>query len=122
MFYRVFHRIFAVLPTLARLGVGRVVVQADLAVARAARDMQRVHHASPGSMSVCEMSSTNFRVSRPGPIVSESRRPAAVVVTAAQDALARRLPLQDKWRRCPHSSHRVVAYTHDALVTDEPAA
>ena len=47
MFYSVFHRIFAVLPTLARLGVGRVLVHADLALPAHARDIQRVHHASP---------------------------------------------------------------------------
>jgi pimeloyl-ACP methyl ester carboxylesterase len=42
MFYRVFHRIFAVLPTLARLGVGRVVVQPYAALPAPARDMQVV--------------------------------------------------------------------------------
>src|SRR6185295_1817963 len=77
MFYRVFHRIFAVLPTLARLGVGRVVVQPYAALPAPARDMTRVHYAS-----------ARFYVSlrnefeelpaflAPGPIVSESRRSA----------------------------------------------
>jgi pimeloyl-ACP methyl ester carboxylesterase len=46
-FYSVFHRIFAMLPTLARLGVGRVIVHADPALPAHARDIQRVHHASP---------------------------------------------------------------------------
>ena len=46
-----------------------------------------------------------------------------VVVTAARDAQAGWLPLQDKMATLStNSSHRVVPYTHDALVTDQTAA
>jgi hypothetical protein len=46
-----------------------------------------------------------------------------VVVTAARDALAGWLPLQDRMARLStNSSHRVVPYTHDAIVTDRTAA
>ena len=44
-------------------------------------------------------------------------------MTAAQDALAGWLPLQDKMATLStNSSHRVVPYTHDALITDQTAA
>ena len=46
-----------------------------------------------------------------------------VVVTAARDAETGWLPLQDKLATLStNSSHRVVPYTHDALVTDQTAA
>jgi hypothetical protein len=45
------------------------------------------------------------------------------VVSAAQDAQAGWLPLQDRLARLStNSSHRVVSYAHIALVTDETAA
>ena len=46
-FYNRFRRIFAVLPTLARLGVGRLVVQPDSTLPQPARGTQRLHHESP---------------------------------------------------------------------------
>jgi hypothetical protein len=46
-----------------------------------------------------------------------------VVVTATRDALAGWLPLQDRMAKLStNSSHRLVPYTHDALVTDRTAA
>jgi hypothetical protein len=46
-----------------------------------------------------------------------------IVVTAAQDAQAGWLPLQDRLARLStNSSHRVVPSTHIALVTDQTAA
>jgi hypothetical protein len=46
-----------------------------------------------------------------------------VVLTAGQDAEAGWLPLQDKMATLSmNSSHHVVPYTHDALVTDQTAA
>jgi pimeloyl-ACP methyl ester carboxylesterase len=47
-FYRVFHRIFAVLPTLGRLGIGRVAVHPYVDLPASAREVQRVHYASAG--------------------------------------------------------------------------
>jgi len=44
-------------------------------------------------------------------------------VTAARDAQAGWLPLQDEMATLStNSSHRVVPYTHDALITDQTAA
>jgi hypothetical protein len=46
-----------------------------------------------------------------------------VVVTAERDAMAGWLPLQDRMAMLStNSSHRLVPYTHDALVTDQTAA
>jgi hypothetical protein len=46
-----------------------------------------------------------------------------VVVAATRDALAGWLPLQDRIARLStDSSHRLVPYPHDALVTDRTAA
>jgi hypothetical protein len=46
-----------------------------------------------------------------------------VVVTATQDALAGWLPLQDRMATLStNSSHPVVPYAHDGLVTDQTAA
>jgi hypothetical protein len=46
-----------------------------------------------------------------------------VVVTAARDAQAGWLPLQEEMATLStNSSHRVVPYTHDALITDQTAA
>jgi hypothetical protein len=46
-----------------------------------------------------------------------------VIVTAARDAQAGWLPLQDRMATLStNSSHRVVPYTHDALVNDQTAA
>jgi hypothetical protein len=46
-----------------------------------------------------------------------------VVVTAARDAQAGWLPLQDKMATLStNSSHRVVPYTHDTCITDQTAA
>jgi hypothetical protein len=46
-----------------------------------------------------------------------------VVVTAAVDAQAGWLPLQEEMTTLSaNSSHRVVPYAHDALITDETAA
>jgi pimeloyl-ACP methyl ester carboxylesterase len=123
-FYSVFHRIFAMLPTLARLGVGRVIVHADPALPAHARDIQRVHHASPRlyRSQRDEFDELPTALAQARSFQSLGDRPL-VVVTAAQDAVAGWLPLQDKMAMLStNSSHRVVPYTHDALVTDQTAA
>jgi pimeloyl-ACP methyl ester carboxylesterase len=124
MFYGVFHRVFAVLPTLARLGVGRVIVHADFALPLYARDMQRVHHASPRLYRSLRdgFDELPMALAQARSFQSLGDRPL-VVVTAAQDAFAGWLPLQDRMAMLStNSSHRVVPYTHDALVTDQTAA
>ena len=58
-----------------------------------------------------------------GPFVSRLRPPPLVVVTAARDAQAGWLSLQERMATLStNSSHRVVPYTHDALITDHTAA
>jgi pimeloyl-ACP methyl ester carboxylesterase len=124
MFYRVFHRIFAVLPTLARLGVGRVVVQPYAALPAPARDMQRVHYASAGFYVSLrnEFEELPASLAQARSFQSLGDRPL-IVVTAAQDAQAGWLPLQDRLAGLStNSSHRVVPSTHIALVTDQTPA
>jgi pimeloyl-ACP methyl ester carboxylesterase len=124
VFYSAFHRIYAVLPTLARLGVGRVLVQADLDLPAAARDVQRVHHASARLYRSLrdEFEELPTALAQARSCQSLGDRPL-VVVTAAQDPQTEWLPLQDRMATLStNSSHRVVPYTHNALVTDRTAA
>jgi pimeloyl-ACP methyl ester carboxylesterase len=123
-FYRVFHRIFAVLPTLARLGVGRVVVQPYVDLPARAREVQRVHYASARFYLSLRDEFENLPASlaQARSFQSLGDRPL-VVVSAAQDAQAGWLPLQDTLAKLStNSSHRVVPATHIALVTDQTAA
>lgn len=123
-FYRVFHRIFAVLPTLARLGVGRVVVHPYGELPARAREMQRVHYASAGFYRSLrdEFEALPASLAKAGSFQSLGTRPL-VVVTAAQDPHAGWLPLQEMLARLStNSSHRVVPATHISLVTDQTAA
>jgi pimeloyl-ACP methyl ester carboxylesterase len=123
-FYRVFHRIFAVLPTLARLGVGRVVVQPYVDLPARAREVQRVHYASARFYLSLrdEFEKLPASLAQARSFQSLGDRPL-VVVSAAQDAQAGWLPLQDTLAKLStNSSHRVVPATHIALVTDQTAA
>jgi pimeloyl-ACP methyl ester carboxylesterase len=124
LFYSRFHRILAVLPTLARIGVGRLVVRAELALPAPSRDMQRVHHASARLYRSLrdEFDELPTALAQARSFQSLGDRPL-IVVTAARDAIAGWLPLQDRMATLStNSSHRVVAYGHDALVTDRTAA
>jgi pimeloyl-ACP methyl ester carboxylesterase len=123
MFYRAFHRIFAVLPTLARLGVGRVVVQTYVGLPAAAREMQRVHYASARFYLSLrdEFEELPASLAQARSVQGLGDRPL-VVVTAAQDPQAGWLQLQERLARLStNSSHRLVPFTHIALVTDQTA-
>ena len=123
-FYNRFRRISALLPTLARLGVGRLVVHADLALPQPARDIQRLHHASPRLYRSLrdEVAELPTSLAQARSFQNVGDRPL-VVVTAARDALSGWLPLQASMATLStNSSHRVVQHTHDALVTDQTAA
>ena len=111
LFYAVFRRVSALLPSLARLGVGRLFYHADVGQLPAnARSLRDEFAELPTSL----QQARSFQ--------SLGDRPL-VVVTAALDALAGWLPLQDEMATLStNSSHRVVPYTHDALVTDQTAA
>jgi pimeloyl-ACP methyl ester carboxylesterase len=122
-FYNRFHRISALLPSLARLGVGRLV-PADRALPQPASDIQRLHHASARLYRSLrdEFAELPTSLAQARSFQSLGDRPL-VVVTAAEDALAGWLPLQDRMATLStNSSHRVVPYTHDALITDQTAA
>jgi pimeloyl-ACP methyl ester carboxylesterase len=110
-FYAVFRRVFALLPSLARLGVGRLFYHGDVghlpANARSLRD---------------EFAELPTSLAQARSFQSLGDRPL-VVVTAAVDTQAGWLPLQDQMATLStNSSHRVAPYTHDALITDGTAA
>jgi pimeloyl-ACP methyl ester carboxylesterase len=122
-FYSAFRRISALLPSLARLGVGRLVPP-DRALPEPARDIQHLHHASPRLYRSLrdEFAELPTSLAQARSFQNLGDRPL-VVVTATRDALAGWLPLQDRMARLStNSSHRLVPYTHDALVTDRTAA
>jgi pimeloyl-ACP methyl ester carboxylesterase len=122
-FYRVFRRISALLPSLARLGAGRLI-SADRALPEPARNIQHLHHASPRLHRSLrdEFARLPTSLAQARSVQDLGDRPL-VVVTATRDALAGWLPLQDRLARLStNSSHRLVSCTHDALVTDRTAA
>lgn len=122
-FYSAFRRASALLPSLARLGVGRLVPP-DRALPEAAREIQHFHHASPRLYRSLrdEFAELPTSLAQAGSFQSFGDRPL-VVVTATRDALAGWLPLQDRIASLStNSSHRLVPYTHDALVADRTAA
>ena len=122
-FYSAFRRISALLPSLARLGVGRLV-PSDGALPEPSRDMHQLHHASPRLYRSLrdELAELPATLAQARAFQNLGDRPL-VVVTATRDALAGWLPLQDRLARLStNSSHRLVPYTHDALVTDRTAA
>lgn len=124
-FYRRLRRISALLPILARLGVGRLAFHDSFeSLPAPARDVQRRHHASArlyGSLRD-EVSAlpAALRQARASP--GMGARPL-VVVTASRDALPGWAALQDELATLStRSQHRVVPCTHDALVSDRVAA
>jgi pimeloyl-ACP methyl ester carboxylesterase len=122
-FYSAFRRISALLPSLARLGLGRFIPP-DRALPEPARDIQHLHHASPRLYRSLrdEFAELPASLAQARSFRNLGNRPL-VVVTATRDALAGWLPLQDRMAKLStNSSHRLVPYTHDALVTDRTAA
>ena len=108
-FYSVFRRVSALLPSLARLGVGRLVSGPD-ASARSARSLRDEFAELPTALAQAR----SFQ--------SLGDRPL-VVVTAARDAMAGWLPLQDAMAKLStNSRHEVVPFEHAELITDEAAA
>ena len=96
---------------MARLGVGRLVFPANVGSLPAnARSLRDEFAELPTSLAQAR----SFQNLGDRPLV---------VVTAALDAQAGWLPLQDEMATMStNSSHRVVPYAHDALITDEAAA
>jgi pimeloyl-ACP methyl ester carboxylesterase len=110
-FYDRFRRVFALLPSVARLGAGRLVFADHVgSVPANARSLRDEFAELPTSLAQAR----SFQNLGDRPLV---------VVTAAMDAPAGWLPLQDEMATLSmNSSHRVVPYTHEALITDETAA
>jgi len=122
-FYAVFRRVYPLFPSLARLGVGRLL-PADGALPVHARGIEHLHHASARLYlsQRDEFAELPASLAQARAVHDLGARPL-VVVTAARDAMVGWLPLQDRMAALStNSSHRVVPYTHDALVTDETAA
>jgi pimeloyl-ACP methyl ester carboxylesterase len=125
LFYNGFRRVSAVLPSLARLGVGRLLYHASFSTWPApARDMERFTYSSARAARSLrdEFAELPTSLAQARSFQNLGDRPL-VVVTAERDAMAGWLPLQDRMATLStNSSHRVVPYTHDGLVTDQTAA
>jgi len=125
VFYNGFRRVSALLPSLARIGVGRVLYHAGFdGLPANVRDMQRFTYSSTRAARSLrdEFSELPTSLAQARSFQNLGDRPL-VVVTAERDAMAGWLPLQDRMATLStNSSHRVVPYTHDGLVTDQTAA
>jgi len=109
IFYAGLRRVSAVLPSLARLGVGRLV-SGPHASARTARSFRDEVAELPTALA--EARSFQSLGDRP-----------LVVVTATRGAMAGWFPLQDAMAKLStNSRHEVVPFEHAELVTDTVAA
>jgi len=125
VFYNGFRRVSALLPSLARIGVGRVLYHDGFdGLPANVRDMQRFTYSSTRAARSLrdEFAELPTSLAQARSFQNLGDRPL-VVVTAERDAMAGWLPLQDRMATLStNSSHRVVPYTHDGLVTDQTAA
>jgi pimeloyl-ACP methyl ester carboxylesterase len=107
-FYNRFRRVFAVLPSLARLGVGRLF--SNDASARHALSLRDEFAELPTSLAQAR----SFQSLNDRPLI---------VVTASRDAEVGWLPLQDEMTRLStNSRHVVVPYAHAEIITSARAA
>lgn len=106
-FYSRFRRVSGLLPSLARVGVGRFAAHSSARHYNSLRD---------------EFSELPTSLAQARSFQSLGDRPL-VVLTASEGAQKGWLPLQDGLAALSsNSSHRIVPFTHDALVTEEDAA
>ena len=121
----VLRRVSGLAPSVARLGVGRLAFRGAFAnLPPQARDMERLNSSSARAARSLrdEIAELPTSLAQARAFQSLGDRPLAVV-TAAVDAMAGWLPLQDEMATLStNSSHRLVPYTHDALVTDQDAS
>jgi pimeloyl-ACP methyl ester carboxylesterase len=124
-FYNGFRRVSGLLPSLARLGVARIAVHGAFDNLPANdRDMQRRNYASARHYRSLrdEFAELPKSLEQAQMFQSLGARPL-VVVSAALEAQNGWLPLQDQMATLStNSSHRVLQYSHDSLVTDRTAA
>ena len=121
-FYSAYHRIVALLPSLARLGVFRLAHQLDFGTLPAqTRDAERATQ-STGSLArvqrdeIAELPTT---LNQAAAFTGIGNRPL-IVVTAAKEAQVGWLPLQDEMAGYSSNSvHRVLPNTNHAELIDE---
>lgn len=122
-FYSIFRRVYPLLPSLARVGVARLMYHPATLPAPFG-DRHRVSHSSPRlyRSTSDEFAELPAAMRQARACQSLGDRPL-VVVTATVDAEVGWLPLQDELvTLSTNSSHRVVAHTHEQLITDPTAA
>lgn len=108
-FYAGLRRVSAMLPSVARLGVGQFLSGPD-ATARSARSLRNEVVELPTALAQAR----SFQTLGDRPLV---------VVTAASGAMAGWFPLQDAMAKLStNSRHEVVPFEHAELVTDAAAA
>ncbi len=123
-FYSMLRPASAIAPSLARLGVARVLYPFFPARPSSVPDLLRAQHVSPRLYR-----SLRDEVAQLPTSLAEARsfqnlgdRPL-VVVTATTNAMAGWLPLQDRMATLSrNSSHRLVPHAHEELVTDPAGA
>jgi pimeloyl-ACP methyl ester carboxylesterase len=124
-FYNSFRRVSGVLPSLARVGIGRLAFHGSFHNLTAAdRDGERLDYSSARHYRSLrdEFAELPASLEQARRFQTLGNRPL-VVVTAARDAQDGWLPLQDRMAALStNSSHRVLPYSHDSLVTDQDAA
>jgi pimeloyl-ACP methyl ester carboxylesterase len=122
-FYRNFRRIFALFPSLARIGVGRLIYHADFGNLPAhVRDMQRASHSSARSSRSLrdEFAELPTALDQAHSAPSLGDKPL-IVVTTGRDAEPGWLPLQDELAGLSKNSlHRVLPNaTHTSIIEGE---
>jgi pimeloyl-ACP methyl ester carboxylesterase len=119
-FYRVFRRVSALLPPLARLGVARLISLADSeGLPQESRNLRRVYSSSPHSARSLrdEFAQLPTALRQAGAVRSLGDKPL-IVVTAARDAEIGWLPLQDEMATLSRNSLHLVLpnATHSSLI------
>ncbi len=124
-FYSAFHRIVALLPSLARLGVFRLVHQFDFGTLPAqTRDAERATLSTGSLLRVQrdEIAELPITLNQAAAFTSIGNRPL-IVVTAAKEAQAGWLPLQDQMAGYSSNSvHRVLPNTNHLELIEEKSS
>ncbi len=124
-FYQSFRRVSALLPALARLGVGRLVFHSDFdELPPEARDMQRSSYSSTRYYRSLrdELAALPGALAQAQSVQTVGNLPL-VVVTASRDVQTGWLALQEELvELSANSLQRIAPYTHSELVTDRLAS
>src|ERR1700730_9929728 len=124
-FYSAFQRLVALLPSLARLGVFRLVHQFDFGTLPAqTRDAERATQSTGSLLRVQrdEVAELPITLNQAAAFTSIGNRPL-IVVTAAKEAQAWWLPLQDQMAGYSSNSvHRVLPNTNHLELIEEKSS